>query len=214
MSSGNTVFATSATVGVGYNWTFIVNDAGQVIFTNSEYTDYTIAQHMGNSQPYSNLAPGIYKDGAVYPTLYKLAEEIVVPEVPTLSDSVEMNGDVIVGGELVFNDVEDGVSIWYKLEYNSTEDAIAHEENTEGYTRYEGPVTLTSAMSGVSFYAEKDGVKSDVKYYAIDIESGIVGIAAESGEVVYYNMQGVRVENPVNGLFIRVANGKSQKVVL
>lgn len=33
-------------------------------------------------------------------------------------------------------------------------------------------------------------------------------------EAVYYNLQGVRVANPVNGLFIKVQNGKSSKVAL
>ena len=35
---------------------------------------------------------------------------------------------------------------------------------------------------------------------------------ADDSEAVYYNLQGVRVENPANGVFIRVANGKSSKV--
>ena len=37
---------------------------------------------------------------------------------------------------------------------------------------------------------------------------------AEAGEAVYFNLQGVRVENPANGLFVRVLNGKATKVVM
>lgn len=44
--------------------------------------------------------------------------------------------------------------------------------------------------------------------------SGVEGIEAENGEAVYYNLQGVRVENPENGMFIRVQNGKSTKVAI
>ena len=45
--------------------------------------------------------------------------------------------------------------------------------------------------------------------------SGVANIAVENnGEAVYYNLQGVRVENPVKGLYIVVKGGKSQKVVL
>lgn len=45
--------------------------------------------------------------------------------------------------------------------------------------------------------------------------SGVANIAVENnGEAVYYNLQGVRVENPVKGLYIVVKDGKSQKVML
>lgn len=45
--------------------------------------------------------------------------------------------------------------------------------------------------------------------------SGVANIAVENnGEAVYYNLQGVRVENPVKGMYIVVKGGKSQKVML
>lgn len=45
--------------------------------------------------------------------------------------------------------------------------------------------------------------------------SGVADIAVENNdEAVYYNLQGVRVENPVKGLYIVVKGGKSQKVIL
>ena len=37
---------------------------------------------------------------------------------------------------------------------------------------------------------------------------------AEGAEAVYYNLQGTRVYNPERGIFIKVANGKTQKVIL
>lgn len=44
-------------------------------------------------------------------------------------------------------------------------------------------------------------------------DTGIAGIEAEKGEAVYFNLQGVRVQNPENGVFIRVQNGKAVKIV-
>lgn len=35
----------------------------------------------------------------------------------------------------------------------------------------------------------------------------------ENGEAVYYNLQGVRVNNPDHGIFVKVQNGKAKKVV-
>lgn len=37
--------------------------------------------------------------------------------------------------------------------------------------------------------------------------------AAENGNAIYFNMQGQRVENPTEGLYIKVQNGKALKVV-
>lgn len=45
-----------------------------------------------------------------------------------------------------------------------------------------------------------------------DAQVGVEGIEAENGKAEYYNLQGIRVENPENGMFIRVQNGKSTKV--
>ncbi|MCH5325957.1 MAG: hypothetical protein J1E29_02005 [Duncaniella sp.] len=52
-----------------------------------------------------------------------------------------------------------------------------------------------------------EGIKLD--------ETGLTEIAAEQTEApVYYNLQGVRVENPANGLYIRVQGKTATKVVL
>ncbi len=39
-------------------------------------------------------------------------------------------------------------------------------------------------------------------------------ICGESAASAYYNLQGVRVDNPENGIFIKVTGSKSEKVVL
>lgn len=45
--------------------------------------------------------------------------------------------------------------------------------------------------------------------------TGVEAIGAEEeGEAVYYNLQGVRVENPLHGIFVKVQGGKASKVVL
>lgn len=45
--------------------------------------------------------------------------------------------------------------------------------------------------------------------------SSVAEVAADqTGEAVYFNLQGVKVQNPENGLFIKVQNGKSSKVLV
>lgn len=44
--------------------------------------------------------------------------------------------------------------------------------------------------------------------------SGVEGIEAAEGAAEYYNLQGVKVANPGQGVYVRVLNGKAAKVML
>lgn len=46
------------------------------------------------------------------------------------------------------------------------------------------------------------------------IETGVAEIEAATGEAVYYDLQGVRVAVPSQGIYIRVRNGKTDKVIV
>lgn len=52
-----------------------------------------------------------------------------------------------------------------------------------------------------------------VKFEAETKQDSIEAIEAENAEAVYYNLQGVRVANPENGIFIKVAGNKVEKVI-
>lgn len=39
-------------------------------------------------------------------------------------------------------------------------------------------------------------------------------LPTDDNDAVYYNMQGIKIDNPTHGLYIRVCNGKSTKVIL
>lgn len=43
--------------------------------------------------------------------------------------------------------------------------------------------------------------------------SAVEGVAAENAPVYYYNLQGVRVDNPSNGIFVKVVGEKAAKVL-
>lgn len=50
---------------------------------------------------------------------------------------------------------------------------------------------------------------------AYNVVTGVDEInAAAQGEAQYFNLQGQRVENPANGLYIRVQNGKAEKLMV
>ena len=173
-----------------------------------------------NNELYTNFAPGIV-EGSVYPTLYKL---YVAPEAPEIPAPTAAENVTITEGDdswtirpesypvtLTF-DVEEGVQIYAKS-VSDTEAMAAAEDDNDGYTALEGnTLTLTARGDNYSVYAMKDGVKSAAKTIVADAATGIAGIEAENGEAVYFNLQGVRVQNPENGVFIRVQNGKAVKI--
>lgn len=82
--------------------------------------------------------------------------------------------------------------------------------------------------SKYSVWFNPQEIKADAQYFCVwsysgqvsrilveyDIDTAVKSLnAEEAGEEVYYNLQGVRVANPENGIFIRVQNGKTTKVV-
>lgn len=99
--------------------------------------------------------------------------------------------------------------------------------------QYSGVLTLTNLKESAvnEIWCKLEVYKNDVKEndeftypgaaqgwtgFSVDTSNVSVSeiIAAEDGEVVYYNLQGVRVANPSNGLYIRVQGKKATKVLV
>ena len=75
-------------------------------------------------------------------------------------------------------------------------------------TRAEGDIT-----SVVLTPTSTCNISSIAVEYATSTPTGIAGIEAEDGEAVYFNLQGVRVQHPEKGIFIRVQNGNATKIM-
>lgn len=88
----------------------------------------------------------------------------------------------------------------------------------------EAITNLSALKDGVSdnlsVYVKKNGAQAKYNFVVAAQEGGNVatGIdsveAVEDGEAVYYNLQGVKVQNPEHGIYVKVQNGKAEKVVL
>ena len=213
--------ATDATTD-NQKWTYTVVN-GAIKFASAKAATNVLANHARSATStslYGNFAPGADLENNEYPVLYKLYVAPVAPELPAPT----AEGDVTItedeGGwsirpeqypvTLTFA-VEDGVQIYAK---KLTAAQAAAEDNNDGYTALpDNKLTLTKSGEEYSVYAMKDGVKSEAKTITANVPSGIAGIEAENGEAVYFNLQGVRVENPENGIFIRVQNGKAVKIM-
>lgn len=69
----------------------------------------------------------------------------------------------------------------------------------------------------VYFYSSNSNtVYLDQFYIAYRATAGVDNVAADDiqGEAVYYNLQGVKIENPTHGLYIKVQGNKATKVIL
>ena len=89
-------------------------------------------------------------------------------------------------------------------------------EDYEGYTVVHLPVLSTGNLD---LYYENNGVKSATQTYSFSVDRGVtVGVdgidSVDEGETLFFNLQGVRVDNPENGIFIKVVNGKATKVLV
>lgn len=64
----------------------------------------------------------------------------------------------------------------------------------------------------VEFTMSADGATATI-VFSVAGEGAVAGIDAENAPVYYYNLQGVRVENPTNGIFVKVVGEKAAKVL-
>ena len=78
-------------------------------------------------------------------------------------------------------------------------------------------VSKNTTVAANTAYLEGSSWYSSMKL-SVDNEnpevSGVEGVEAENAEVDYYNLQGVKVENPEKGIFIKKQGNKTTKVVL
>ncbi len=142
-------------------------------------------------------------------------------------------GEVTAGGVAVepvdksINDiVESDVNAYIKLQnVNITGVNGADFTFGDGTNTIAGRNTLNIAVEEqnnvdiagfVCLYQGKDDTAPKIQIVPVTVTAntsvGIAGIEAEDGEAVYFNLQGVCVQNPENGVFIRVQNGKAVKI--
>ena len=80
---------------------------------------------------------------------------------------------------------------------------------------YLNGVYVASNMDKVTFEGDLALKNGDyINVYMYEDVVGIDEVGADAGAVEYYNLQGVKVENPEKGVFIKKQGGKTTKVVL
>ena len=151
-------------------------------------------------------------------------------EIPTVSTE----GNVLDFNDLYYRIYVDGELLHYypseDADYTVTETAFTFNNTFDCYKysnigRYFGVYIEDLTTLGVqSVYRYNDTV-TESQIVTLNVETGEVtvngqgsGVASqlivEDTEVVYYDLNGRRINNPERGIYIKVQNGKATKVVL
>ena len=158
-----------------------------------------------------------------------IAEAIEAPAAPVIEcDALNGEGEIEGQGDgtpvtVAFSHA-DGADIYYNfipVVAEETPDTPAEQDaeptvmvDDKEYTLYTEPITLTKAGE-LSYFARKNGLDSEIKTVTVkSIASALFEINAdENAPVEYFNLQGIRVANPDNGVFIRRQGNTVTKVV-
>lgn len=77
-----------------------------------------------------------------------------------------------------------------------------------------GNCTEKFALNAGTYTVAAKGTTLGLFGFIYEINTGISDITVDAaGEAVYYNLNGVKIANPENGLFIKVQGGKATKVI-
>lgn len=144
--------------------------------------------------------------------------------MPIATVTVTFEHDIVKMPELFGQDGKlglshsDGHEIYYKVVAENSQMRTvnrdpAYDDNFQLYTE---PFILRDGETIYAYAQHPHGMVSEIlaKTYA-DIATGVENIASDDaeGNVKYFNLQGVEVENPADGIYIRIANGKAEKVI-
>lgn len=200
------------------NGSFLENIVGP-LFTGSENTKVSQVEVLA-----SETNPGLYRILDPLKTLY------AANKINAVSPSLDLDAtdptNVLVGlTSTGLGNKDDGLyayfsESWYDIEI---EPAITPDEykitlKTEGN---KATVTFPVKSIGIittlsSEYFPGAPYASTLTFNLSDENAGIGDITVENagGPATYYNLQGVRVENPSNGIFIRREGNKATKVLV
>ncbi len=169
-----------------------------------------------------------YVEGAGEPTMMNVIisggnywdRDALVEKTTLLADDVKFVyysrlKDIKVDGTTISGFASDKYNYQLPGELPSKEQievAVLGQSATESIDINQEKLTVTITVSNVE--ADVDGAKSHtyvLKYEKAGVEN--VGID-NNAPIEFYNLQGVKVANPQNGVFIKVQGGKATKVIM
>lgn len=216
-----------------------VNENGEIIVRTPGKATITASW----SKTFDNTTLKTYEAGEisteiVISSLAGYYSPIPVPEISTtgtgdfpLSYAYSGNDGFWYGGydntnggslTITLTTATEGAQIYYKKTqgpgYDPDESSVNKGKaraGEDGFTLYSAPIECGGTEQGqLQFYAKTADKQSNTETFQFSIMTGIDGVDADNdSDARWFNLQGVEVKNPANGIYIRVANGKTTKVI-
>lgn len=107
----------------------------------------------------------------------------------------------------------EGHQMWYRFTPVAAASSQAVTDEN-GFTKYEGAFALEDPGQLEYYSVDPEGNKSEVYELRLDNVTGIndIVVDGDNSEAVYYNLQGVRVDNPNTGIYLVRRAGRVSKV--
>lgn len=148
-------------------------------------------------------------------------------EVPGTKFNVNGSGVYTLTGVTISGSSDGSSNGWFGITTDSGTDWTAINANRIGpATANEDPTTMeySKAVVGNELSWEVPGGIYDIFFDAGNMElsvkvtngdsNSIGSIGAEDGEIIYYDLRGVRIKTPQKGIYLMVRNGKTQKILV
>lgn len=111
--------------------------------------------------------------------------------------------------------VREGEGEWTKLEITNVPDGNENWNFIDSEAISLNDFVGKKIQIGFNYVStENGGGKWEIKNLTVTGETGIAAVDVEEGEAVYFNLQGMRVLNPENGLYIERRGNKARKVLI
>lgn len=218
----------------------LTTDKTLVVNLGNEELAYLELYHELNGKPYNANAVPAKPMAPVFDvvTEYNPDEYYKYGTARFLLPMIDVNGNLLDTSKMYYNFLIDGVPYEFK--------ASEYEELKENMTNVPWGFTDTDMYGGYDFKAnnithivyfydpsmkmldhmglqqfykvdESTVLASDVTYYGKPSSVALMSLESAPAEVEYYNLQGIRVDNPQNGVFVKVTKAddgsvKSSKV--
>ncbi|MCM1066701.1 MAG: hypothetical protein NC418_03895 [Muribaculaceae bacterium] len=151
---------------------------------------------------------------------------------PAALHSITANGQTVTGNQyelqylddvyVSFENIDEGIEVHHSFTLRDQEETPEAAPGMmrapkEGFTVYTAPVRV-DAPGTFTYYTEDvaTGRRSAVNDITFGgIHTGIENVTVEgAADAIYFNLQGERIAHPEAGLYIRVAGGKAEKIML
>lgn len=174
-----------------------------------------------NQYDLASMTAGTYNLNVVVAMQQKAVVLNIIAFKPVVN--IRINGESVTDDILDTNgematlsiDVPDGYEVWYRFTPDTQTAKMLADDSNDGFIKYTEPVSFTEPGKLEYYILETaTGNRSETSSLKLDGVTGINEIISdgESGNTTYYNLQGVRVDNPTKGVYIRVQGSKAIKV--